>query len=175
MMIVLMTVHHQHLILMTAGLGPEPRNLWLHPGIPQVQLTWLSQLIQVPVQPPLIATEPIWIAASHDLSCSLYLLQPLTLFPWPSPTRSYMRIMQYSRITFWRSAMLILWGLGTQEQPAFNSLLVKQSPKISDWTSRTGMLLFETAKKAFENMRHDFMHESRKIADDIFVQIIEWV
>jgi hypothetical protein len=48
-------------------------------------------------------------------------------------------------------------------------------PEIDDWTCRTGHFLGETAKKAFENSRGDFMAVTRQIANTLSTQPVMYV
>ena len=54
--------------------------------------------------------------------------------------------------------------------------LVKELvPELKDLTSRAGFNLYETAKKAFENMRDDLIRETKKIAVAVHSQITRYV
>ena len=53
--------------------------------------------------------------------------------------------------------------------------LVKKTFFTVNMTSADSLILYDTAKKAFENMRHDFMKETRKIAEAIEHQLMEYV
>src|SRR6202044_453676 len=48
-------------------------------------------------------------------------------------------------------------------------------PEINDWSGKTAIFLKETAKKAFENSRNDFMTATRKIAAAVKSQLVRCV
>jgi ribosomal protein S20 len=53
-------------------------------------------------------------------------------------------------------------------------LVLKTIPEIENWDTRTGYryLLRNSALKAFDNMRADFMSGTREIAENVYKQII---
>lgn len=51
-------------------------------------------------------------------------------------------------------------------------LVMRTIPEITNWDTRSGYLLRNSALKAFDNMRADFMRETREIAENVDKQII---
>ena len=53
--------------------------------------------------------------------------------------------------------------------------LMKKTISAINITSADSIILYDTAKKSFENMRNDFMKETRKVAEAFRNQIMEYV